>query len=171
MFKLIGLLGITLALGLVGVMKAHELKLRQELLEEYMKLLLALKSRINYFREPLSKGFLGDGENEARKAFLMANDIFCELDEKKCGIEEIWAKKVEESYRNTPLTAKDRECMAYVGSFIGQTDYENQLYSFDYTEQLLTAQIKEAGDVYAAKAPLYRRLGFFVGGLISVILI
>lgn len=171
MFRLCGLLGLTLALGLVGILKAGELKRRQELLEEYMKLILTLKSRINYFREPLSQSFMSAGADEKRKAFLMADDIFTELDKREGQVDELWSEKVTEYYANTPLTAKDRECMAYVGSFIGQTDYENQCYRFEYTERLLQEQIAEAGEAYRVKAPLYSKLGFFVGILLAVVLI
>ena len=59
MLKLAGLLGLTAALGLIGVLKAEDLKRRQRLLEEYLKMLLSLKSKINYFREPLSELFAG----------------------------------------------------------------------------------------------------------------
>ena len=48
MLKLAGLLGLTAALGLIGVLKAEDLKRRQRLLEEYLKMLLSLKSKINY---------------------------------------------------------------------------------------------------------------------------
>lgn len=171
MLKLAGLLGLTISLGLVGVLKAGELKRRQELLEEYMKMLLLLKSRMNYLREPLAGGIMAADENEKRKAFLMVSDVFCELEESGSEIDKIWSEKADFYYRNTPLKPKDIECIKYPSSFLGQTDYENQCYQFEYTERLLAEQTAEAGEEYRVKAPLYRRLGFFAGGLLSVILI
>ena len=82
MLKLAGLLVLTVALGLIGVLKAESLKEREKLLEEYLKMLLFLKSRINYLREPLSEHFCENAKNEKRKAFLMADEVFIELEGK-----------------------------------------------------------------------------------------
>ena len=53
MLKLIGLLGLVIACGLSGIMKAGDLKKRVALLEDYLQMIIELKGQINYFREPL----------------------------------------------------------------------------------------------------------------------
>ncbi len=171
MLKLAGLLGLTAALGLIGVLKAEDLKRRQRLLEEYLKMLLSLKSKINYFREPLSEHFCENTEDEKRKAFLLADEVFIELEGKEAQISQIWSEKTEKLYENTPLTGEDLEWVNYPGNFLGQTDCENQQYQFEYTERGIQAQIEDAKQAARVKGPLYRKLGFFAGGLIAVILI
>ena len=171
MLKLAGLLGLTAALGLIGVLKAEDLKRRQRLLEEYLKMLLSLKSKINYFREPLSEHFCGNTENEKRKAFLLADEVFIELEGREAQISQIWFETAEKLYENTPLTGEDLEWVNYPGNFLGQTDCENQQYQFEYTERGIQAQIEDAKQAARVKGPLYRKLGFFAGGLIAVILI
>ena len=51
--KIIGIIGLITASGLAGIMKAYRLKRRIYLLEDYMKMIMDLKSRINYMKEPL----------------------------------------------------------------------------------------------------------------------
>ena len=53
MLKIIGIIGLITASGLAGIMKAYRLKRRIYLLEDYMKMIMDLKSRINYMKEPL----------------------------------------------------------------------------------------------------------------------
>ena len=171
MLKLAGLLVLTVALGLIGVLKAESLKEREKLLEEYLKMLLFLKSRINYLREPLSEHFCENAKNEKRKAFLMADEVFIELEGKEPQISQIWSDKAEKMYERTPLTGEDLEWMKYPGNFLGQTDWENQQYQFEYTERGIQTQIEDAKQAACIKGPLYRKLGFFAGALITVILI
>ena len=54
MLKLAALMGIVAGCGLGGILKAAELKERIRLLDEFFKMILSLKSEINYFREPLA---------------------------------------------------------------------------------------------------------------------
>lgn len=171
MFKLAGIPGLVLALGLWGILKAEQLKSRIKTLEEFMKMCLLLKSKINYLHEPLTYIFTqesGQGEN---RAFRLLYESFAEAGENGGQISQIWTKKADELYKSAGLTGTDMECVKYPGSFIGQTDYENQIYQFEYLERMLQNQINEATEEYKSKGPLYRKLGFFVGALIGIVLI
>ena len=54
MLKLAALMGIVAGCGLGGILTAAELKERIRLLDEFFKMILNLKSEINYFRESLA---------------------------------------------------------------------------------------------------------------------
>ena len=69
------------------------------------------------------------------------------------------------------MTAADMELIRYPGCFLGQTDWQNQQASFEYLEQRLSEQLDEAARVYAVRGPLYRKIGFFAGGLAAIIFI
>ena len=105
------------------------------------------------------------------QSFLLADEVFIELEGKEAQISQIWSEKTEKLYENTPLTGEDLEWVKYPGNFLGQTDCENQQYQFEYTERGIQAQIEDAKQAARVKGPLYRKLGFFAGGLIAVILI
>ena len=53
MLKMIGLIALVAAAGFAGVQKSAELKERIRLLEDFLKMMLDLKSRIDYFKQPL----------------------------------------------------------------------------------------------------------------------
>ena len=171
MFKIAGLLGLIAGTGLIGVMKAADLKERIILLEDYLQMLLDIKGHINYFREPLLKIHTDRRENRSSEAFELFDKVRHELSQKDAEISQIWAQNVNLTYRNTSLLQEDLELFIYPGSFIGQTDYENQLARFEYLEKRLTEQIEKAREGYLQKGPLYRKLGFFAGGLGAIIFI
>ena len=52
MLKTLGLMLLIAAFGIIGKLKSDELKQRIMLLEDYKKMILETKSRINYFRQP-----------------------------------------------------------------------------------------------------------------------
>ncbi len=170
MLKAAGIIGLTLSLGFLGILKAQRLKVRIEILEEFMKMCLLLKSKINYLREPLTYIFSTEPLREENRAFSLLRDSFAEAEQKDAEISQIWFQKAEETYQSSELTAKDIESIKYLGTFIGQTDYENQLYQFEYLESMLKNQIGDAYDEWKRKGPLYRKLGFFAGALIGIVL-
>ena len=55
-----------------------------------------------------------------------------------------------------------------MGSFIGQTDYENQQMQFSFLETRLQEQLTEAREDCRQKGPMYRRIGFFGGAIAAL---
>lgn len=168
MFKFAGLMGMVLGAGLLGVMKSFELKERIRLLEDYLQMILDVKGYINYFREPLVQIYRSEGKKCCSEGFELFDKVRFDLTQKEAEIGQIWAHNVDLIYGSTCLTSEDVELLKYPGAFIGQTDYENQLARFDYLEKRLTEQIESARDNYAKTGPLYRKLGFFAGGLAAI---
>ena len=68
--KIIGIIGLITASGLAGIMKAYRLKRRIYLLEDYMKMIMDLKSRINYMKEPLLISFEGLKKQTIPRQFI-----------------------------------------------------------------------------------------------------
>ena len=169
MVKAIMTAGFVASCGFMGALKARELKERIALLEDFRRMIIFLKGRINYFREPLTSIAETESKNENSRAFTLLGETGAAFNEKNADMAQIWAQKAVKTYRNTPLTADDMELISYPGTFLGQTDWQNQQASFDYLEQRLSEQIGKARQTYTAKGPLYRKIGFFAGGLIAII--
>lgn len=169
MLKMIGLIGLVLASGLVGMMKAADLRERIHLLEDFYKMILEMKGQINYFREPLIHIFRKTERKQDSKAFHFLENCRKDLEEKNGEIEEIWEKNISAVYKNTPLIGEDKEIFNYTGTFLGQTDYENQLQQFQYIEERLLNQIEDARQVYRQKGPMYQRVGFFAGAMAAIV--
>ena len=160
MLKLIGLLGLVIACGLSGIMKAGDLKKRVALLEDYLQMI----------REPLPDIFDKLKKNDRSAAYIILDSLGTQLREKGGEIVKIWPEKVEEIYKSEPVTADDMEIMKYPGEFIGQTDFENHIYHFTYLEEKLKKQIIEAQENYKKNGPMYSKIGFFLGSIGAIIL-
>ncbi len=171
MLRLLGLLGLVMAAGFAGMMKAAELKERIALLEEFYKIMLDMKGQMEYFREPLLRMFERTGKKGDNKARSLLTGCLSDLIEKDGEISQIWAENVRHTYRGTPLTSEDKELLCHLGSFIGQTDYENQRMQFSYMEERLGEQIEDAKYTYQKKGPMYRRIGFFCGAIVAIIML
>lgn len=169
MAKILIIVGFVAACGFMGTLKAGELKERITLLEDFRMMIIYMKGKINYFRQPLTTMAEKESQNEHSRAFNLLGETGTALGQKNDDMSQIWAREATRIYKNTPLTAEDMELIRYPGCFLGQTDWQNQQASFEYLEHRLSEQIKQAGQAYAAKGPLYRKIGFFAGGLIAII--
>lgn len=170
MFKIAGLVGLTLCTGLTGLLYSMKLRERIILLEDYMEMILSIKSSINYMREPLIM-INQRGSKSGSKAFELFDKVRHDIHEKNAEMSQIWAQNAFQIYEGTPLEKEDIDIICYTGTFLGQTDFENQLARFQYLENRLSERIETAKENYACMGPLYRKLGFFSGGLIALIFI
>lgn len=171
MLKIIGIIGLVISCGLFGISRSTNMKIRIELLEEYYEMIMQLKGQINYFKEPLPELFTKLAQNDTSKAYMFLKALCDEIDEKGLYKRDLWAKKLKCVYQDTVLTNEDIEIMTYLGDFIGQTDYYNQIQHFSYIEENLKAQIEKAKSNYKDKGPLYNKIGFFLGAIIGILLI
>ena len=171
MLRIIGLLGLVAASGLVGIMKASELKTRILLLENMQNLVLELKSQMGYFREPLLQIFEKTALKSDSKAFSLPGACLTDLYEKNGDICHIWTQKAKEIYKRSPLSAEDLEILCHMGDYLGQTDFENQKMQFQCTEDRLVRQLEEARKIYLQKGAMYRKTGFFFGILAALVLL
>lgn len=168
--KFIALTGIITASGLIGITKTKVLKERVAILEDYMQMIIELKGKINYFKEPLPVIFEKLREDSNSKAHMFLKSLSLELVKTDTQITSAWYDKLYEIYNNCPLTEEDIETIKYPGEFIGQTDFENHLYHFAYLEEKLKNQITEAKESLRRKGPMYNRIGFFLGSIGAIIL-
>lgn len=171
MLKVIGLMGIVISSGLIGIMKACMLKERVNLLEDFLQMIMDIKSQINYFREPLPHIFAKIPKKENSTAYCLLKEVETCLKEKTAEIPKIWPLKAQETYKNTPVTQDDMSVINYISTFLGQTDYENHIVHFDYLQRKLTVQIEEAQRISVTKGTMYRKIGFFIGAIIAILFI
>ena len=171
MLRLAGLLGIVMALGLLGIMKSQQLGARVKLLEDFLQMVLELKGQISYFKEPLPAIFEKVKKKSDSKAFMLLNQSGEELRQKDAEIAQIWPKTVSENYKGQPLTKDDLKLFDYLGTFIGQTDYDNHLFHFSYMEEKLNSQINDSKNDLKVKGPMYRKIGFFLGAILAILFI
>ena len=95
MLKIMGLMALVAAAGFAGVLKAAELKERIRLLEEFLKMTLTLKGRIQYFRQPLIPLFAQVGTAGNTSAFHLLKQCRKQLEEKQGEISQVWIQEAE----------------------------------------------------------------------------
>ncbi len=171
MLKAVGLVGLVVSLGLYGVLKSRELKRRITLQRDFWQMMLQIKSEIHYLQEPLQSVLQQKKGDTESQAFRLLFAVQQKLAEEQTDLQSAWEQSVKTVYAGTPLTAQDIEVFCYPGTFLGQTDCENQQKQFEYLQDRLQLQIQEAEETYRTKGPLLRRIGFFAGGLIAVVLL
>lgn len=170
MLKLIGIMGMVIASGLLGLFKTGQLRRRRQLLEEYLEMIIEIKGRINYFRQPLPDIFGRVSRDKADPATRLTEAVAGELKEKNHEIAAVWPEKINQVYGKEPMTDDDMEIFKYPGTFIGQTDFDNHIQHFEYIERKLQAQISDARECLKNKGPMYNKIGFFIGGIGAVLL-
>ena len=74
------------------------------------------------------------------------------LDAKQGDLQTVWKQSAEAVYKGTPLTAQDLQLVCYPGTFLGQTDCENQARQFQYLETRLQVQLQEADRILCRSA-------------------
>lgn len=171
MFKILGLMSLFFASGMIGIYKGMGLRDRIVLLEDYKKMILALRSRINYYREPLPLAFQRLSKTADSRAFKVLNSCIDELNKKDGEISQIWAEKVKESYEKTTLKQEDIKTLQFAGQFLGQTDFENQLQQFQYLDEKLDEILLDAKSDYKSRGTLYSKTGFFIGTILVILLL
>ena len=70
-----------------------------------------------------------------------------------------------------PLQKEDFDTIKYLGTVIGQTDYDNHIFHFSYLEEKLANQIADGKNSLKTKGPMYRKIGFFLGAILAILLI
>ena len=93
MLKIIGLMALVAAAGFSGVLKAAELKERIRLLEDFLKMMLDLKSRIDYFKQPLLPLFQQTSSKEDTPAYELLKRCQKELQENHGEIRNVWRRE------------------------------------------------------------------------------
>ena len=171
MIKITGLLAMVLSFGLAGMGLSENLRERIRLLEDMQNMINEVKGRMHYFREPIFQIFQNLEKKGNSRAFSLPIESFTTFCEKGGEIADLWVQTVEEIYGNVPLTKEDREIIAYIGTYLGQSDYENQLMQFQCTEERLARQLEYAREEYQQKGTMYRKAGFFTGVLAAIILL
>lgn len=132
-------------------------------------MILILRGQINYFREPLPQIFGKAGKKADSEAFELLGDAELRLREKDGEIARIWPEETDRIYGRLQVTAEDIEIFKYPGSFIGQTDYDNHIAHFDYLEEKLREQIREADSDFKTKSPMYSKIGFALGAMLAIL--
>ena len=144
-----------------GLYRSAELKKREALLSEIIRLLEKMAVQIRYRALPLGELF---AEVNAGR--------FIEKVNRYNGSGVNWRGAWNEAVCDfSELTAEDREILLAVGNSLGQSDAEGQISMLEQERQLLCAHLKEAAESSAKKGAMYRSVGLLAGLGLAIIVI
>ena len=155
-----------------GFVMASEIYARIKYLEKLKKLLIHLRSEINYAKTPLSQAFysIADRQEGVLKEFCLdMADKLEELSGHMLG--ELWILSVDSKIKNVPLKLCDIDEFKMIGNRLGFQDYEMQLSAIDIEVQYLDEKISDLKTVIEQKQKIYRALGIFSGLMITILFI
>lgn len=144
---------------------------RVEHLQDVLTALMSLESEMKYRLDPLAEIFTRVGSfsrGYTQTLFLNASSSMKNWNFQDFSV--IWAKAVEETYKTSSLTAKDKQILSDMGLDLGKTHISGHENMFARTYNMIEQQVCEAKQEKDTKGKLYRTLGT-VSGILIVILI
>lgn len=172
MVKIIAALLIIFSCSGFGFVKASEIYEQITFLEKLKRLLIHLRSEINYAKAPMMDAFysVSQKENGILKEFCV--ELAEEINRME-GIDfrEMWRTLVVKKLKSSPMDKRDLEQFKSIGDKLGYQDYEMQLATIDMETAALDERITSLKEVVVQKQKIYRALGIFTGFIITIIFI
>ena len=155
----------------MGFLKARELTLRYEALQEFGQLLLALKNEIRYLGMPMPEVFehLILQCSKFYQPFL--REMLRRLDLKDgTSLADIWQQTAGQCFAHSCLKQEDILWIQQTGKTLGYLDAEAQQQNIDLQVKQLEDRTMQEKHQMAARQRIYQCVGIFAGLLCAVCL-
>ncbi len=175
MLKFLGVLMILLSTSLFGIISGIELKSRKKDLQEIRKILLLIKSKIEYLNMPINEIF----NNLSKELSYPYNQAFKKIYEEMSGeyfdtnsnISEIWSENIEWLCKNNNLTKEQVGDLVMFGDNLRIGDSKVLIGVIEMYEEKLLKETQELSDSINEKIKVYGWLGVMAGAFVTIILI
>lgn len=172
MIRLIGGLMITMSLSLLGFQAARSLDEEYREMEELRKILISIKSEMQYGRSFLAETFLSVSEMQEEPYAGWFRNMYELMSSRKPGtLASIWKNSASACLKDLSLREREKKRLYELGRYLGQTDLEGQIRHLDlYAEHLETEMENRRMEMQPLKK-LYRVLGVTAGIFLTILLI
>ena len=136
-------------------------------LEDYLLLLLDIKTEIKYRQRPLLQIFENYGENRFLKPIISK----LLKHSKTADFQKAWQCAFSNLKRSYGLSSEEENIIKNFASKLGDSDTQSQVNYCDYNAELLTPYLKKATKNKAKNQRLPLLLGLSLGLIISIALI
>lgn len=171
LLKMVGaLLVITGCVG-IGFYKCTEIAGRIEELKEIYRLILMIKSEIDYLAWPLAEA-MGKAAGCCKERFRLFFEMIERRLYEKNGetFSEIWADSVYGCFSDSYMKDADLRLLCNIGEHLGLTDKQTQVSALELYMENLKATISHLESTSAQKQRVYKCISAF-SGLMAVILL
>lgn len=170
MFKILLLILLILSCGILGIIKAADYRKRVVEINNFRSMLSLLNSEINYRKDPISLIFQRLSCDDISATMQILNKCNS-LMNSNLSFRESWELAVEDVCSKSSLKKEDIEIIRSLGTYLGQSNSDEQKNFIKLTDEKLKIQFDEAMIEKKSKGKMYGGLGFSIGIIIAVILI
>ncbi len=169
-----GFLGAVLVIASsagIGFSYSFRLGQRLEQLRQLQRMTLLLKGEISYGCAALPEALSSIGRKLPEPFARFLGRVASRLREyPDKSFQQVFQEEVKKNFRQSALSAKDKEALMQMGAFLGYLDKDMQLRTMDLYLQELDRDILAASESIPGKQKLCKSLGIF-GGLFLVLLL
>lgn len=166
-FKLAAAAAIVIASYSVGIQLSTTCRKRIENLEQLKRLLLALKSRIEYHRSPLYEALMSASEGEKGELADMFVSVSDKLRARETDSASAWASAAETC---PALADDDKNAVVAMASALGKMDVKLQTAGIDGVIEYISQTVTRISPTAERDGKMYKSLGALLGLLICVVL-
>lgn len=152
-----------LAGTLGGLYRSAELKRRERLLAELIRLLESMAVQIRYRALPLAELFA--------ELSVTVDSEFLQLTIDNGKLTMNWREAWNKTVSEFPELTGERDILVAVGNSLGNSDTAGQLAMLELNKELLTARLAEAADTASRKGTMYRSVGVLSGLGLAIIVV
>ena len=161
-FKIIGCFFIIVSSTVFGFNLSLRLKRRKDFFISFLDFLCNLESNIKFLQEDI---FSLIYKSSSAEFFGFIED------EKENSITEYWENVIEKIPKEYGLKKEDYKLIKDFGNTLGTTDIEGQQNHINLYKDLFSMQLNNAINEYKQKSKLYKVMGFFIGTVITLMII
>ena len=169
--KIIGcILVITICMMIGRVMAGGYIE-RVKNLQEFITALTLLRSKVAFGQEVLEISFWDISVACENKVGRIFGEVAKELGTTNIPISEIWAEKIEESFKWLDFNFEDEKILIDFGNLLGCGLVDDEIRNINLAVERLKTQLERATFERDKYAKLYRTIGGIGGTALAVILI
>lgn len=172
MMKMAGAVCILLSCGMLGFIKGTEIKKRLYNLLFLQRIMLMLKSEIEYGRSELQEAFLNISERVEEPYSEWLSVLAKKLISREEGkLQVLWRESIEEYLGGIGIHSEEKKELTELGAQLGFMDKTLQTEAIHLYINCLEMHIRSAREEQAGKIKLCNCLGVMSGIFIIVILL
>lgn len=170
--KILGSVFLLASTASIGFLKAGELKIRTERLNELKKVMLLLQGEFRFRRAPIPEAFEAVSKKAEAPFAGFLESVAAELEAGKSGnFLSIWEKQCGELLSWEGMKREDQQLLEQLGSSLGCFEVTLQLEMLQGVIRQTEEVLKTAKEQQEVRGKLYQTMGVSLGALLTLLII
>lgn len=170
--KILGGLFLLCSSAAIGVLKAEELQVRVQRLQELKRMLVLLQGELRFHRAVLSEAFANVAERVESPFDGFLADTAKKLESADHqGFERVWSEMSGNLLKTEGFFAEDGKLFDLLGNSLGYLDLTMQMENLNLVLLQTQEILEKAKEQQEVKGKLYQMMGVTVGALLTLLII